>query len=105
MDLMTEERAWLYPFGRGGILPFLGDDEEGGDGKVTADVPNEDAQFGMCLGFVERGLEGTKFIYQTAEGPYVGFGVVGLFLHEFRRHVVGCLGKGVLGEEEEEEGK
>ena len=44
----------------------------------------------MCLGFVKRWFEGTELVDETAEGPYIRLGVVGLLLHEFRRHVVGC---------------
>jgi len=51
---------------------------------LEADVPNKDAQLGVCLGFVEWRFESAEFVYQTTQGPYIRFGVVRLLLHQLR---------------------
>jgi len=43
---------------------------------VKANVPNKNAQFEMCLGFVEWRFESAEFVNQTAQGPNIRFGVV-----------------------------
>ena len=51
---------------------------------AKANIPNKNTEFGMCLGFVEWRFESAEFVYRTAQGPNVRFGIVRLFLHQLR---------------------
>jgi hypothetical protein len=56
--------------------------------KKYSNVPNKNAQVGVCLGFVEWRFESAEFVNETAQGADVRFGVVRRILHPVRLHVV-----------------
>jgi hypothetical protein len=38
---------------------------------AKANVPNKNAQFGMCLGFAEWRIGSAELVNQTAQGPNI----------------------------------
>ena len=86
MDLITDVSACEYPRGSGGMRPFLLNKSatRKKERKMHANVPNTNAQFGVCLGFVEWRFESAELVNETAQRPDVRFGVVRLFLHHLR---------------------
>ena len=73
------------------MRPFLLLDVYDAGKRGERNVPYKYAQLCVRLCLMKWGLEGTKFINETSEGPDVRFRVVRFFLHQFWGHVVGCL--------------
>jgi hypothetical protein len=90
--LMTLDSAWLYPFGKGGIRPFLHMQRFRRFWRTRGkNSPYKYTQFSMSLGFMEWRLQGAKLVNEAAQRPDIGLGIVGPFLHQLRRHIIWCL--------------
>ena len=84
MDLITELGSILEGVIVCGCCYSINEKERKKERDLEANVLNEDAQFGLRLGFVEWRLESAEFVYQTTQGPDGRFGVVRFLLRQLR---------------------
>lgn len=58
--------------------------------------PDKHTKLCMRLGLMEGRFQRAELIYQAAERPDVGLGVIRFFLHELGGHIVGRLWRSLV---------